>query len=72
MRESLETRRQSTVCYGLSKVSSDNPVEESKIVRFAKKDVLEWFDRQDRSYRLALLCTYWIRDTADYKPSASE
>ena len=41
-------------------------------MRFAKTDVLESFDRQDRSYRLALLCTYWIRDTAGYKPSASE
>jgi hypothetical protein len=42
------------------------------MMRFAKTDVLESFDRQDRSYRLALLCTYWIRDTAGYKPSASE
>jgi hypothetical protein len=41
-------------------------------MRFAKTDVLESFDRQDRSYRLALLCTYWILDTAGYKPSASE
>jgi hypothetical protein len=48
------------------------PVEEFRIMRFAKTDVLESFDRQDRSYRLALLCTYWIRDTAGHKPSASE
>ncbi|HUB64404.1 MAG TPA: hypothetical protein VL996_08160, partial [Methylocella sp.] len=41
-------------------------------MRFAKKDVLDWFEKQDRSYRLALLCTHWIRDTAPYKPSASE
>src|SRR5208282_1010802 len=31
--------------------------------RVAKTAVLEWFDKQERSYRLALLCTYWIRDT---------
>src|SRR5271165_7536081 len=48
------------------------PVEEFRIMRFAKTDVLECFDRQDRSYRLAILCTHWIRDTAPYKPSASE
>jgi hypothetical protein len=48
------------------------PVEEFRIMRFAKTEVLEWFDEQDRSYRLALLCTYWIRDTACYKPSACE
>jgi hypothetical protein len=41
-------------------------------MRFAKTEVLEWFAKQDRSYRLALLCTHWIRDTAHYKPSASE
>jgi hypothetical protein len=41
-------------------------------MRFTKTDVLDSFDRQDRSYRLALLCTYWIRDTAEYQPSASE
>jgi hypothetical protein len=41
-------------------------------MRFAKMEVLEWFERQGRSYRLALLCTYWLRDTASYKPSASE
>jgi len=47
-------------------------VEGFRLVRFAKREVLECFDRQDRSYRLALLCTYWIRDTARYKPNASE
>ena len=41
-------------------------------MRFAKTEVLDWFDRQDRSYRLAILCTHWIRDTARYKPSAPE
>jgi hypothetical protein len=41
-------------------------------MRFARTEVLEWFDRQERSYRLATLCTHWIRDTARYKPSASE
>lgn len=42
------------------------------IMRFAQADVLKSFDRQDRSYRLALLCTYWIRGATEYKPSASE
>jgi len=41
-------------------------------MRVAKTAVLEWFDKQERSYRLALLCTYWIRDTAPYKPSVSD
>jgi len=41
-------------------------------MRFAKTDVLECFDKQDRSYRLALLCTRWILDAARYKPSAPE
>ena len=47
-------------------------VENSLIMRFAKTEVLEWFDRQDRTYRLALLCTNWIRDIRGYKPSSSE
>lgn len=41
-------------------------------MRFTKIEVLEWFGKQDRSYRLALLCTYWMRDTAPYKPSVFE
>ena len=41
-------------------------------MRFAKTDVPECFDKQDRSYRLAFLCTRWILDGARYKPSASE
>lgn len=41
-------------------------------MRFTKMEVLEWFDRQDRSYRLAFLCDDWILDGARYKPSAIE
>jgi hypothetical protein len=41
-------------------------------MRVAKTEILKCFDKQERSYRLALLCTYWIRDTAPYKPSVSE
>lgn len=40
-------------------------------MRFAKTKVLEWLDKQDRSYRLAFLCTFWIRDAAPFKPSAT-
>jgi hypothetical protein len=35
---------------------------EFRIMRLAKTDVLECFDKQDRSYRLAFLCTRWILD----------
>jgi hypothetical protein len=41
-------------------------------MRFTKSEILESFSRQDRSYRLAILCTHWLQDTARYKPSASE
>jgi len=40
-------------------------------MRLAKSDILKEFDRQDRSYRLAILCSHWLRDTAHYKPSAA-
>ncbi|HZP77962.1 MAG TPA: hypothetical protein VFB45_17580 [Pseudolabrys sp.] len=38
---------------------------------FTKSQVLEEFARQDRSYRLAILTTHWLRDTAPFKPSAT-
>jgi hypothetical protein len=41
-------------------------------MRFTKSDILEAFDREDRSYRLAILCTHWLRDTARFKPSAAQ
>ncbi|NTH16659.1 hypothetical protein G6L99_31595 [Agrobacterium rhizogenes] len=37
-----------------------------------KADVIDCFDRRDRSYRLALLCTHWLRGGIQYKPSAAE
>jgi hypothetical protein len=37
----------------------------------SKSAVLEALDREDRSYRLALLCSNWIRDAAHYTPSAA-
>ena len=39
-------------------------------MRFAKADILDYFSREDRNYRLAILCTHWIRDTAPFTPSA--
>jgi hypothetical protein len=39
-------------------------------MRFAKAEVIEAFEREDTSYRLAILCTHWLRDTAHFKPSA--
>jgi hypothetical protein len=41
-------------------------------MRFTKVEILDAFDRQDRSYRLALLCTDWLRDAAPFRPSAIE
>ena len=40
-------------------------------MRFTKAEILESFDRQDRSYRLAILCTHWLQDAAHYQPSAA-
>jgi hypothetical protein len=39
-------------------------------MRFTKAEIRDYFDREDRSYRLAILCTHWIRDTAPFTPSA--
>lgn len=39
-------------------------------MRFTKAEIRDYFDREDRSYRLAMLCTHWIRDTAPFTPSA--
>jgi len=41
-------------------------------MRFTKQEVLDVFDREDRSYRLALLASNWIRNAAPYTPSAAE
>jgi len=39
-------------------------------MRFTKAEILDYFHREDRNYRLAILCTHWIRDTAHFTPSA--
>jgi len=40
-------------------------------MRLTKSDILDSFDREDRSYRLAILCSDWLRDTAQFKPNAA-
>jgi hypothetical protein len=40
-------------------------------MRFSKGEILNAFEREDRSYRLALLCTHWIRDIEHYAPNAA-
>jgi hypothetical protein len=39
-------------------------------MRFTKSDILEEFNRQDRSYRLAIICSHWLQGGTQYKPSA--
>jgi hypothetical protein len=41
-------------------------------MRFTKAEVLETFKREDTSYRLAIICTHWLRNTANFKPSAAD
>jgi hypothetical protein len=41
-------------------------------MRFTKTEILAEFDRQDRSYRLAIISTHWLQGGAQYKPSAAE
>jgi hypothetical protein len=41
-------------------------------MRFTKSEILAEFDRQDRSYRLAIISTHWLQGGAQYKPSAAE
>lgn len=41
------------------------------IMRFTKAEILQALEREDRSYRLGLLCTHWIRDIDCYAPSAA-
>lgn len=38
-------------------------------MRLNKTEILDYFDREDKNYRLAMLCTHWIRDTAPFTPS---
>jgi hypothetical protein len=39
-------------------------------MRLKKAEILDYFNREDKNYRLAILCTHWIRDTAPFTPSA--
>ncbi|PDT32218.1 hypothetical protein CO671_29770 [Rhizobium sp. M10] len=41
-------------------------------MRLTKADVIECFEKRDRSYRLALMCTHWLRDSSQYAPCAIE
>jgi hypothetical protein len=41
-------------------------------MRFTKAEVLQTFDREETSYRLAYLCTHWLRNTARFRPSAAD
>jgi hypothetical protein len=41
-------------------------------MRFSKAEVLEAFDREDTSYRLAVLSSHWLRDTARFKPNVAD
>ncbi len=38
-------------------------------MRFSKSEILDCFDREDKNYRVAILCTHWIRDIAPFTPS---
>jgi hypothetical protein len=40
-------------------------------MRFSKIDILQAFEREDRSYRLGTMCTHWIRDIERYAPNAT-
>lgn len=40
-------------------------------MRFTKAEILQTFEREDRSYRLGILCTHWIRDVERYTPNAA-
>jgi hypothetical protein len=40
------------------------------MARFMKSDLLNQMERQDRSYRLAILASHWLRGGEHYAPSA--
>lgn len=40
-------------------------------MRFTKSEILAAFEREDRSYRLGIMCTHWIRDVERYAPNAA-
>jgi hypothetical protein len=39
-------------------------------MRLKKTEILDYFNGEDKNYRLAILCTQWIRDTAPFTPNA--
>jgi hypothetical protein len=41
-------------------------------MRFTKTDILAAFEREDKSYRLGMMCTHWIRDVERYIPNAAD
>ena len=45
--------------------------EVTQTMRFNKGEILNVFEREGRSYHLALLCTHWIRDVEWYAPNAA-
>lgn len=40
-------------------------------MRFSKTEIIQTLAREDRSYRLGIMCTHWIRDVERYSPSAA-
>ncbi len=38
-------------------------------MRFSKSEILDYFSSEDKNYRLAILCSHWIRDIAPFTPS---
>lgn len=40
-------------------------------MRFSKTEILQTFEREDKSYRLGMMCTHWIRDVERYAPNAA-
>jgi hypothetical protein len=45
---------------------------DASTIRFIKAEVLQTFDREETSYRLAYLCTLWLRNTARFEPTAAD
>jgi hypothetical protein len=51
------------------------PVNKRRVTmkaRFTKAEILAAFEREDRSYRLGIMCTHWIRDVERYTPNAAD
>jgi hypothetical protein len=40
-------------------------------MRFTKTEIIAAFEREDKSYRLGMMCTHWIRDVERYTPNAT-